>query len=137
MLRTITELVPYGDDTRAKRITVQYLANCGRYSSDTYLYLVGFYEQPSRFNSFEDEMKFCMFASDQTDNLSLQRIIFRQEFSSENEMQNRIKEARDIDNNDKTTLLNTMRMMKIRKEQDLGFSLITGDGVSGNIQAVD
>ena len=120
MLRTFTELVPYGIDDDARRITVQYLANCGRYSSDTYLYLVGFYEQPSRFNSFEDEMKFCMFTSDQKDNLSLQKFIFKQEFVNETEMKKQIKDARDIDTLDKDNLLAALRVMLQRKEEDLG-----------------
>lgn len=49
MLRTITELVPYGQDAWSKNISAMYIANIGENSDGTCNYLVGYFEAPSDF----------------------------------------------------------------------------------------
>lgn len=58
MLRTITELVPFGDDKHAKRISTMYLANMGRVEGNRCDYFVGYYERASIFTNYKDIRKF-------------------------------------------------------------------------------
>lgn len=59
MLRTITELVPFGRDDAAKPISVFYIANIGKTTtySDTYSYVLGYYETASAFSKGERKFK--------------------------------------------------------------------------------
>lgn len=43
MLRQITELVPFGDDSCAKNIAVTYIANCGNMGDGLYAYMIGYF----------------------------------------------------------------------------------------------
>jgi hypothetical protein len=45
MLRQITELVPFGDDTKSKNIAVTYIANVGYVGDGLYSYMVGYFSQ--------------------------------------------------------------------------------------------
>lgn len=52
MLRTITELVPFGQDDYARRISAMYLGNVGATDNGkkvTFNYVIGYFEKPSQF----------------------------------------------------------------------------------------
>lgn len=50
MLRSVTELVPFGYDKDARRISALYLGNLGR-EYEGFNYLIAYYETPSMFSS--------------------------------------------------------------------------------------
>lgn len=61
MLRTITELVPFGQEEHKRNISVMYLANLGSTasaSSNLCNYFVGYYEKASVFSGGKDIRKF-------------------------------------------------------------------------------
>jgi hypothetical protein len=43
MLRQITELVPFGNDSQCKNIAVTYIANCGNVGDGLYEYMIGYF----------------------------------------------------------------------------------------------
>ncbi len=66
MLKTITQLVPFGDDSKAQNICGYYLANMGwvgRSLPIKYEYIIGYYEVPSEFNNYKQTEKFLVIPS--------------------------------------------------------------------------
>lgn len=58
MLRTITELVPFGNDNLARPVSVMYLANLGISKSGNFNYYIGYYECASIYSGNKPIRKF-------------------------------------------------------------------------------
>jgi hypothetical protein len=66
MLKTTTQLVPFGDDSKSQNICGHYLANMGwvdRRIPVKYEYIIGYYEVPSEFNNYKQTEKFLIIPS--------------------------------------------------------------------------
>jgi len=66
MLKTITQLVPFGDGSKSQNICGYYLANMrcvSRRIPVKYEYFIGYYEVPSEFNDYKQTEKFLIIPS--------------------------------------------------------------------------